>query len=282
MDHLRNVADVLGSKDGFTIEHQLERDFLVPGETVAVDLRRLPVIDMATTKPFALPITAEGTPGPPPDPTTLKLQLPDDRDRVNDLAIATLIQGDPDRARELFRLVTRLDPKYPDGFVNVARAAMAKQDAEDAAENVAKALALRPGYPKALFFRAIARRNSPGGDFAGAEADLREVLKTFPRDRESHRRLADVLFQQDKFREALEVCDAYMAIDAQDWEIWYWAMRSYQALGDEVRAASAKAAHDKYRPDDDFTSRRGPTLLEDENIHRLAQPIHVHVQPGVR
>lgn|GEM_PF-2482910 len=282
MDHLLNVAQVLGSKDGFTIEHQLEQDYLVPGETVSVDLRRLPVVDMATTKPFALPITPEGTPGPPPDPTTLKLQLPDDRDRVNDLAIANLIQGDPDRARELFRLVTRIDPKYPDGWVNVARAAMAKQDVDDASESVAQALALKPGYPKALFFRAIARRNSPGGDFVGAEADLREVLKTFPRDRESHRRLADVLFQQDKFHEVLDVCDAFMAIDAQDWEIWYWAMRAYQALGDEPRAAAAKAAHDKYRPDDDFTNRRGPTLLEDENIHRLAQPIHEHVQPGLR
>ena len=139
-----------------------------------------------------------------------------------------------------------------------------------------------PPHAKAFFFRAIARRNSPGGDFAGAEADLRTVLKTFPRDREAHRRLADVLFQQDKFREALDVCDAFMAIDAQDWEIWYWAMRAYQALGDEPRAAAAKAAHDKYRPDDDFTNRRGPTLLEDPNIHRLAQPIHVHVEAGVK
>ncbi|MFO0931335.1 MAG: multiheme c-type cytochrome [Planctomycetota bacterium] len=287
MAHMRNVADVLGSKDGYTIEHRLEKDYLVPGDTIEVDLRKMPIVDMATTKPFALRITPEGTPGAPPDPTTLKLQLPDDRDRINDLAIAHLIQGDPDRARELFRLVTRIDPKYADGYVNVARAAMAKQDAEDATAAIGQAFdvyAARgvPPHAKAYFFRAIARRNSPGGDFAGAEADLRTVLKTFPRDRETHRRLADVLFQQDKFREALDVCDAFMKIDAQDWEIWYWAMRAYQALGDEPRAAAAKAAHDKYRPDDDFTNRRGPTLLEDPDIHRLAQPIHVHVQPGVK
>jgi tetratricopeptide (TPR) repeat protein len=233
MAHMRNVAEVLGSKDGYTIEHRLEQDYLVPGEKIEVDLRKMPIVEMATTKPFALRITPDGTPGAPPDPTTLKLQLPDDRDRVNDLAIAHLIQGDPDRARELFRVVTRIDPKYPDGFVNVARAAMAKQDVDDATAAIGQAFdvyAARgvPPHAKAFFFRAIARRNSPGGDFAGAEADLRTVLKTFPRDREAHRRLADVLFQQDKFREALDVCDAFMAIDAQDWEIWYWAMRAYR------------------------------------------------------
>lgn len=281
MAHMRNVANVLGSEDGHTIAHTLETDYLVPGETIRVDLRTMPVVDMATTRPFALPITAEGTPGAPPDPTALPLQLPDDRDRINDLAIAHLLQGDPDRARELFRLVTRIDPKYADGFVNVARAAMDKQDAEDAAAAVEQALALRPGFPKAHFFRAIARRNSPGGDFAGAEADLREVLKTFPRDRETHRRLAEVLYQQDKLAEVLEVCDAYMKIDPEDWQIWFWAMRAFQGLGDQDAAEAARAAHDKYRPDDDVTHRRGPTLIADHDIHRLAQPIHVHVQPGL-
>ncbi|MCC7139242.1 MAG: tetratricopeptide repeat protein [Planctomycetes bacterium] len=279
------APDVLGSVykylgvGGTKIRHVPEKDFLVKADPVVVDMSLLPVVDMASGS-LSLPVTAEGTPGAPPEVTSLPLG-PDDRDRVNDLAIAHLIQGDPDRARELFRLVTRIDPKYADGFVNVARAAFAKQDFDDATVAVGEALRLRPGFPKALFFRGMVRRNSPGGDFAGAEADFRAVLATWPREREAHRRLADVLFQQDRFADALEVLGRYKAIDPEDWEAWYWEMRCHEALGDVERAAAAKTAFDKYRPDDDMLHRRGPYLLDDPNLHRLAQPIHVHEQPGL-
>ena len=76
----------------------------------------LPIADMATAT-LDLPITAEGTPGPAPDPATLKLSLPDDRERINDLGIALFGQTEYDGAREVFRTVTRIDPKYVDVIV---------------------------------------------------------------------------------------------------------------------------------------------------------------------
>jgi hypothetical protein len=72
-----------------------------------------------------------------------------------------------------------------------------------------------------------------------------------------------------------------MRIEPEDWEAWYWAMRCWEDLGEPEKAAQARAAHDKYRPDDDRTNRAGPYLLSDPNLHRLAQPIHVHEQPGL-
>ena len=91
------------------------------------------------------------------------------------------------------------------------------------------------------------------------------------------------LYEQGKLAECLEVVERFnTTIDAQDWEAWYWAMRAHQDLGDEPRRLAAQIAHDKYRPDDDMTSRRGPYLLADPNLHNLAQPVHVHEAPDAK
>lgn len=277
-----SVARVLKAKEGLVIEHQLEDDYLVRGKVFPADLGRLPIVDMATGT-LDLPITAEGTPGPPPAPETLPLKLPEDRDRINDLGIANLVQGEPAVAADYFEIVTRVDPKYPDGFVNVGRAAVEANDWPRAREAFEKAFALKKDYPKTLYFLGLTRLNESGGDFPAAELLFRRVLEAFPRDREASKKLMRVLYEQGKLRECLEVVDRYNTkIDSADWESWYWAMRAYQDLGDEPRRKAAEAAHDKFRPDEDTLNRRGPFLLADENLHNLAQPVHVHEDPATK
>ena len=274
----RNRAE--GQKiDGLKIEHQLEQDYLVPGKAYVADFRELPIVDMTSTS-LTLPVTPSGTEGPAPAPETLKLTLPDDREKINDLAIALLLQTEFDGARDLFTTVTKVDPKYADGYVNVARAAIAKLDWPLANAYIDQALAIKPGLPKALFFRGMVRRNS--GDFAAAQRLFEQVLEAFPRDRESYRKLADVLYQQDKLDECLAVVDRYMKIEPEDWEAWYWAMRCWQDKGDSAKYEAAKVAHDRFRPDDDRINRAGLPALEDPNIHSLAQPVHAHEQPGLK
>ena len=277
---LQQLAAKYGTGKGLELRWAPEKDFLVRGEERVIDLAKLPVSDMASGS-LSLPITADGTQGPAPDPATLPLELPLDRERINDLGIAHLLQGDPVRAREIFSLVTRLDPAYADGWVNVGRAAVALQEWDAASAALAEAERRKPGWAKAAFFRGMVLRNGPGGDFAGAEAEFRHVLTQFPRDRETHRRLADVLYQEGKLAECLAVIDRYMKIEPEDWEAWYWAMRCYEDLGETEKAEQARVAHDKYRPDDDRTNRAGPYVLDDPNLHRLAQPIHVHEQAGL-
>jgi tetratricopeptide (TPR) repeat protein len=275
---VRSVATTRKAKEGLKVEYQLETDYLALGEKRVADLADLPIVDMATGT-LALPITAEGTPGPPPAPETLGLAIPDDRERVNDLAIAFLVQKDPVAAEAVFRAVTRIDPSYADGWVNVARAKLELQDLDGAEDAVARAFALKPGLPKAHFFRGQARRAR--GDYAGAEKDYVQVLAAFPRDRESWRKLADVRWQQGKAKEALQAAEGMLAIDPEDWAAWYWAMKAYEDLGDEPRRAAAKAAHDKFRLDDDALSRSAPKTIEDPDLHNLAQPLHVHEQDGL-
>ena len=151
-----------GPGDGLVIRHQLEEDYLVPGRIFRADLSKLPIVDISTGT-LSLSVTAEGTPGAPPAPEALKLQLPDDRDRINDLGIAHLLQGEPFAAAEYFEAVTRIDPKYPDGFVNVGRAAVAKNDWTSARAAFDRAFALKPGYPKTHYFLGLTLLNEAGG-----------------------------------------------------------------------------------------------------------------------
>lgn len=278
---LENVTNLRKGKD-LVIRHRLEDEtnLYALGREVEVDLAAMPIVDMATGS-LSLPITAEGTPGAPPAPETLKLALPDDRDRLNDLGIAYLLQGDPDRALEVFETVTRVDPKYADGFVNVARALVERLRFDDALVPIGKALALKPGLPKALFFEAEVWRRT-ARDYPRAEALYRRVIEAFPRDRESWRRLAEVQWQQDRYEDALATLDRFMKIEPEDFDAWFWVMRCYEALGDRERAEAARIAHDRFRRDDEVTARSGETLISDPNLHRLAQPIHTHVQPGLR
>jgi tetratricopeptide (TPR) repeat protein len=307
------VAKTRGAAEGSTvIRHRLDRDFLVPGEEIEVDIgaHAMPVIDMAKGA-LDLPIAEQGFRGPPP--AIESVATAEDRDRVNDLAIALLLQEDPQGAEALFSAVTRIDPAYPDGWVNVGRARIAGGDFEGAMEPLEKALAIKPGFPKALFFQAeIHRRRaedagqSEAERFGEAQRLYEKVLEAFPRDRESFVQLGTVLYEQKKYEEALAVFDRYHAIDAEDWRSWFVILQCHHELADraDVEAAAAKdeaaaaalrarseahlraaeaahAAHDRFRPDPDITNRRGPYLLADPNLHRLAQPVHVHEQPGL-
>jgi tetratricopeptide (TPR) repeat protein len=281
MPFVRSVAKTRGG-DGLKVKYRNETEYLVEGELRVADLSMLPIADMATGE-LSLAITAEGTPGPAPAPETLKLKLPEDRERVNDLAIGMLLQGDTGPAREVFEAVTRIDPRYPDGWVNIARVALDLQDPDTAVAACKKAIEVSKANPKAVFFPAKAyffeaQARRIARDWSGAEALYKLTLVDFPRDREAHRRLADVQYQQGKIQESLATCDSMLKIDAEDWEAWYWAMRCYTDLGDEPRRISAQAAHDKFRLDDDALARGAPTKLDDENLHNLSQPVHVHEQ----
>jgi tetratricopeptide (TPR) repeat protein len=279
------VATTRGGKDG-VIQHRLDEDYLVPGKTVAVDISaaKMPVVDMAGgTSPvpmwatLELPIAEKGLEGAPPDPA--KVALPEDRDRVNDFGIALLLQGDPYGAMEVFEAVTRIDPAYADGWVNVARAKIDAQDDEGASVALATALALNPEFPKALYFQGEIHRRKT--QYGLAEKRFASVLAAFPRHRDSLRRLAEVQYEQKRYDDALATLDRLKAIDPEDANAWFLTAQCYLDLGDAERVKAARAAYDKFRPDDSIQERAGPVLLADPNLHRLAQKIHAHEQPGV-
>ncbi|MFV1958255.1 MAG: tetratricopeptide repeat protein, partial [Planctomycetota bacterium] len=195
------------------------------------------------------------------------------------LGIAYLLQADPLGALEIFEAVTRLDPKYADGWVNVARARIANADFDGARVALDAARRVRPGFLKARYFDGeIAMREAR---FAEAEAAFLDVLASWPRERMALRLLARALYEQDRCDEALGVLDRLFALDPEDARGWFEATRALRRLGRRKEAKEAEARFNAYREDDDEPVRRGRALLERPDLQRLAQPIHVHTAPSV-
>ena len=105
----------------------------------------------------SVPIVAKNS---APFAENLKLDSKD-RERWNDYGIGLLLQGDLKGAERAFLRVTELDPKYADGFVNVARGRIQEGDTDAAKPVLVKALALEPQAgqrPVLLRFGAQGRR----------------------------------------------------------------------------------------------------------------------------
>ena len=243
----------------------------VDGRVTEFDTRALPIVDMSTTR-LSLPIeTARRTPFAP----TWEL---DTYERVNDLGIAYLRQGDYERAETCFHQVTLQQPDYADGWVNLARTHFQRRRYDQVIEATQKALELRPGFPKALYFQGEVQRARLA--FDRAERSYRAVLETFPEDRQVLLRLGLVLWEQDRPAEALEVLLRLRDIDEANPLMWAQIVNCYKQLGDVERLKDAEAKFRYYRDDDDEHTRRGQLWLTDSNLERLARPIHIHEQAG--
>ena len=75
----------------------------------------------------------------------------DDWQRWNDYGIGLLLQGDLKGAQAAFEKVTEIDPKNPDGWVNIGRAAVQEGDMDRARAVLTKALSLSPDLARAHF-----------------------------------------------------------------------------------------------------------------------------------
>jgi tetratricopeptide (TPR) repeat protein len=163
--------------------------------------------------------------------------------------------------------------------VNVGRALNDAAEFEGALRALRAALGIRPGFAKAHFFQGEVHKKRT--QFARAEVEYRAVLATFPEDRMTLRRLAEVLYEQGRYAEALSFANRMLAIDPEDAPAWFWALQCYKEIGVPEQVAAAEAAFDRYRPDDDMDSRKGKYLIADPSLQRMQQPIHVHLQPGL-
>src|SRR5579872_2047146 len=126
-----------------------ERKFSFAGSLKGVSAKEekipdLPVVALAEDN-VTLNVIAQGAPVPPPN-TVLRA---DDWQRWNDYGIGLLLQGDLKGAQAAFEKVTEIDPKNPDGWVNIGRAAVQEGDMDRARTALAKALSLSPELARA-------------------------------------------------------------------------------------------------------------------------------------
>jgi len=205
---------------------------------------------------------------------TLKLD-PRDRERWNDYGIGLLLQGDLKGAERAFEVVTRLDPKYADGWVNVARTRIQEGNTEAAKPFLEKALELNARLASAHFFYGLAHKAD--GKYPEAFEEFSRAAALYPRDRVVRNQMGRMLFLQRKYAQAVAELEKTLAVDPEDLEAHYNLMLCYRGLGNDALAAREEKLYLRFKADEASRAITGPFKLAHPEDNNEAQPIHEHV-----
>jgi tetratricopeptide (TPR) repeat protein len=206
-----------------------------PGEHYSV-----PIIDMASeTKTFRIGDNAPVL----PDPTENKEWM-----RWNNFGITLLDAQQYAASVHAFERVATLRPDYADAYTNMGIVEISWEKYDDAKANIAKALKLLPGDPRALYYQALVERNA--GQTSKAIADLEAMLAKYPRSRDGLRELGFSYYQQHDYAKARDTYERLQAVDPDDLAAHYQLAILYRRLGEKAKAAieSAKFADQKDDP----------------------------------
>ena len=229
-----------------------------------------PVVVMAENK-VDLHILPAGAPESKPD---LVLNG-EDWTRWNDFGIGLFLQGDLTGAAGTFEKITEIDPKNPDGWVNIGRVRVQEGNLSGAKEALDRALALSPDLARAHFFYARVLRQQ--GQYDAAIPHLQRVLEQYPRDRVVRDDLGRIYFLQRRYHDALKEFNATIAIDPEDLEANYNLMLTYTGLGQPQQAAEFQTRYLRFKADETSQTLTGPYLRTHEIDNNERQPIHEHV-----
>jgi Tfp pilus assembly protein PilF len=246
-----------------------------------------------TGDPSKLPGGAKGIPNPPivvmaedkvdlqvlpataPEPAPKLVLNAEDWTRWNDFGIGLLLQGDLTGAAGAFEKITEIDPKNPDGWVNIGRVRVQEGNLPAATDALARALALNPDLARAHFFYARVLRQQ--GQYDAAIPHLQKVLQQYPRDRVVHDDLGRIYFLQRRYADALREFKATITIDPEDLEANYNLMLTYTGLGQPQQAAEFQTRYLRFKADESSQTLTGPYLRTHEIDNNERQPIHEHV-----
>lgn len=199
-----------------------------------------PIIDMASeARTFKIGLNPSAPPQPEENPEWM---------RWNNYGIALLDAQQYQASVEAFEHVASLRPDYADAYTNMAVVEIAWERYKDAGGNLQKALALLPGDPRALYYRAVVERNA--GQNQEAINDFKAVLAKFPRSKDALRELGFSYFQERHYAEARGQYEALQGIDPDNLAAHYALAIIYRRLGDKKKSEieSAKFADQKNDP----------------------------------
>jgi tetratricopeptide (TPR) repeat protein len=200
---------------------------------------------------------------------------PKDRERWNDYGIGLLLQGDLKGAERAFENVTKLDPQYADGWVNIARARIQEGNIDAAKPALDKALAVNPALASAHYFRGLALKAD--GEYPQAFEEFAKAAAQYPRDRVVRNQMGRMLFLQRKYREAVAELDKTLAVDPEDLEAHYNLMLCYRGLNDDALATREEKLYMRFKADEASRAITGPFKLTHPDDNNEAQPVHEHV-----
>ncbi|MBZ5706821.1 MAG: tetratricopeptide repeat protein [Acidobacteriia bacterium] len=230
----------------------------------------LPIVALAEDE-----VTVNVAPHGAPAPQARVALQGEDWQRWNDYGIGLLLQGDLKGAQAAFQRVTEIDPRNPDGWVNIGRAAVQEGDMERARTVLEKALAVSPNLARAHFFYAKVLRND--GRYDEAVDHLRKVVEQYLRDRVALDDLGHILFLQRKYAEAVKVLESVLTIDPEDLQAHYNLMLCYTGLGDAKQAHEHQVRYLRFKADEAAQAITGPYRQLNPEDNNERQAIHEHV-----
>ena len=243
----------------------------VSGEIKAIP--DIPTTIMAEAEASLMVIDADA-PLPPMDRSLPG--SPSLRGRWNDYGIGLFLQGDLRGAEAAFRQVMTLDPTYPDGPVNVARARLGEGDVDAAIPLLEQALALEPGLAKAHYFLGEALRTL--GEYDEAMEHLQAAREQYPRDRVVLGRIGLIQFLERQFDDAIETFEAVLRIDPEDLWAHYNLMRSHRGAGHPEEAARELALYERFKADESAQAITLDFLRASPEDNNERQSVHEHRQ----
>jgi tetratricopeptide (TPR) repeat protein len=199
---------------------------------------------------------------------------PDTWMRFNDYAIGLLLDGDTVGARRAFEKVRQIDPKRRDGWVNLARVALADGNVEKAIEWLRETEKVAPGHAMTAYVWGQALHRA--GEYGRAANAFRRTLEEFPQDRDTLSRLAIAQRLDKDYQGCLETLDKVLAIDPEDRIAHYHRMLALRSLGDHERAAIAEKAYEKYSIDESAREWVKEYAIKNPLDQLHTQPIFLH------
>jgi tetratricopeptide (TPR) repeat protein len=200
---------------------------------------------------------------------------PQDRERWNDYGIGLLLQGDLKGAERAFEYVTKLEPEYANGWVNIARARIQEGNIDAAKPVLEKALALNPDLASAHYFRGLAFKAD--GQYPEAFDEFSKAATEYPRDRVVRNQMGRMLFLQRKYLEAVAELEKTLAVDPEDLEAHYNLMLCYRGLNNDEMASREEKLYLRFKADESSRAITGPFKLTHPDDNNEAQPVHEHV-----
>jgi len=200
---------------------------------------------------------------------------PKDRERWNDYGIGLLLQGDLKGAERAFEYVTKLEPGYANGWVNVARARILEGNIEEAKPVLEKALSLNPDLASARYFRGLAYKAD--GHYPQAFDDFAAAAAQYPRDRVVRNQMGRMLFLQRKYGDAVAELQKTLDVDPEDLEAHYNLMLCYRGLNNDELASREEKLYLRFKADESSRAITGPFKLTHPDDNNEAQPVHEHV-----
>ncbi len=229
-----------------------------------------PIVDMTSaTRTFALGANGPTKPGAEENPEWM---------RWNNYGIALLDAQQYAASVHAFERVAALRPDYPDVYTNMALVEILWEKYDDARPNLAKALTLLPGDPRALYYRALVERNE--GQVEQAIVDLDAVLAKYPISKDALRELGFSYYQEHNYPKAREVYERLQAVDPDDLAAHYNLAILYRRMGERTKASfeAARFADEKDDPTSSVYAleflRKHPEVVSE------SVPWHVHDLTG--